>query len=327
MKRLIAALVVGWGLIYATNHLLLPRAPAESKVAVQSEQSTDLTINSWGPYLPHVKHLEPNNTAETSLQSRQTQEPAASEDGPMQLSSRDIIEHAEAVALEERNLQVARVGNPRASAAYQHDGSQSSLQDLKPNSEAVALEERTLRVARVKNPPMAALRQHDGILLSSPNLKPNLEANAPEDRTLQVARVENPPTVAAYQHDGIQLASPDLNPNSEVVASAERTLQVARVQNPQTTAGRQHDGIQSSSRDNTVRGEDVATAERISQEGMRPDRTTAHPITSRKTRGTKSGAYKARVAEVSVDHRPSGSLDSAHQRRGLGLFIFAPPGF
>ena len=156
MKRLIAALVVGWGLIYATNHLLLPRAPAEFKVAVQSEQSTDLTINSWGPYLPHVKHLEPNNTAETSLQSRQTQEPAASEDGPMQLSSRDIIEHAEAVALEERTLQVARVGNPRASAAYQHDGSQSSLQDLKPNSEAVALEERTLRVARVKNPPMAA---------------------------------------------------------------------------------------------------------------------------------------------------------------------------
>ena len=287
MKRLIAALVVGWALIYATNHLLLPRAPAESKVAVQSEQSTDLTINSWGPYLPHVKHLEPNNTAETSMQSRQTQEPAASEDGPMQLSSRDIIEHAEAVALEERTLQVARVGNPRASAAYQHDGSQSSLQDLKPNSEAVALEERTLRVARVKNPPMAALRQHDGI----------------------------------------QLASPDLNANSEVVASAERTLQVARVQNPQTTAGRQHDGIQSSSRDNTVRGEDVATAERISQEGMRPDRTTAHPITSRKTRGTKSGAYKARVAEVSVDHRPSGSLDSAHQRRGLGLFIFAPPGF
>ena len=63
----------------------------------------------------------------------------------MQLSSRDIIEHAEAVALEERTLQVARVGNPRASAAYQHDGSQSSLQDLKPNSEAVALEERTLQ--------------------------------------------------------------------------------------------------------------------------------------------------------------------------------------
>jgi hypothetical protein len=287
MKRLIAALVVGWGLIYATNHLLLPHAPAEFKVAVQSEKSTDHTINSWGPYLPHVKHLEPNNTAETSLQPRQTQEPAASEDGRMQLSSRDIIEHAEAVALEERTLQVAHVGNPRASAAYQHDGSQSSLQDLKPNSEAVALEEHTLRVARVKNPP----------------------------------------TAAAYQDDGIQLSSPDLKPNSEAVASAERTLQVARIQNPQTTAARQHGGIQSSSRNITVRGEDVAAAERISQEGMRADRTTGHPITSRKTRGPKSGAYKARVAEVSVDHRPSGAVDSAHQRRGLGLFIFAPPGF
>src|SRR5687767_3328620 len=103
MKRLIAALVVGWGLIYAIN--LLPRAPAESMVAVQSEQRTDLTINSWGPYLPHVKHLEPNNTR----QSSQPQEPAASEDRLTQLASRDIIEHAEAVALEERPLKVARV--------------------------------------------------------------------------------------------------------------------------------------------------------------------------------------------------------------------------
>ena len=77
MKRLIAALGVGWGLIYATNHLLLPRAPAEPKVAVQTEQSTDLTINSWGPYLPHVKHLEPSNMAQTSRKSRQTQEPAS----------------------------------------------------------------------------------------------------------------------------------------------------------------------------------------------------------------------------------------------------------
>jgi hypothetical protein len=39
MKRLIVALGVGWGLIYVTNHLLLPRAPTESKVAVQSEET------------------------------------------------------------------------------------------------------------------------------------------------------------------------------------------------------------------------------------------------------------------------------------------------
>ena len=90
MKRLIAALGVGWGLIYATNHLLLPRAPTKSKVAVQSEQtSTNRSINSWGPYLSDVKP-EPNNMAQTSLKSRQTQEPAASEAELMPSSSLDI---------------------------------------------------------------------------------------------------------------------------------------------------------------------------------------------------------------------------------------------
>ena len=140
--------------------------------------------------------------AQTSLKSRQTQEPA-SENEVLQLSSRDTIGHAPVAALEERTLEVARVENPPTSAAYQHVGSRSYLKDLKPNS-AVALEERTLRVARVKNPPVAAVRQHAGIQLSSPELKPNSEADASEDRTLRVARVENPPTAAARQHDGIQ---------------------------------------------------------------------------------------------------------------------------
>ena len=288
MKRLIAALVVGWGLIYATNHLLLPRAPTESKVAVQSEQITDHTINSWGPYLPHVKHLEPNDMAQTSLKSRQTQEPAASEDGLVQLSSRDI--HAQAVPLEERTSQVARIEKP-TSAAYQHDVSQSSLQDLKPNSAAVALEERTLGVARVKNPPMAAVRQHDGILLSLPNLMPNSEANATEDRTLQVARVENPPTAAAYQHDGIQLSSPDPKPNSEAVASAERTLQASNRPAGSTS---------------------IALVE--------------IPPPSRKPRSPVAAA-KARIAQVTAGQDHPRHLATASQRHGLGLFIFAPPGF
>ena len=217
MKRLIAALGVGWGLIYATNHLLLPRAPTESKVAVQSEQtSTNRSINSWGPYLSDVKR-EPNNMAETSLKSRQTQEPAASEAELMPSSSRDIIDHAEAVALEERTLRVARVENPPTSAVRQHDGSPSSLQDLKPNSEAVALEERTLRVARVENPSTAAAREHERIQPSSQDIKPNSETVASEERTLQagnrpaattsIARVENPPT-------------PSRKPRSPVAAKA-----------------------------------------------------------------------------------------------------------
>ena len=285
MKRLIAALGVGWGLIYATNHLLLPRAPTESKVAVQSEQtSTNRSINSWGPYLSDVKP-EPNNMAQTSLKSRQ--EPAASE-AEFTSSSRDITDHAEAVALEERTLRVARVENPPTSAVRQHDGSQSSLQDLKPNSEAVALEERILRVARVENPPTAAEREREGMQSSAQDINPNSDAVASEERTLQGARVENPLTAAKREHEGMQSSPQDIKPNSEAVASAERSLQagnrpagtasIARVENPPT-----------------------------------PSRKPRSPV-----------AAKARIAQATADQDLPWRVGSA---RGVGLFIFAPPGF
>ena len=321
MKRLIAALVVGWGLIYATNHLLLPRAPAEPKVAVQTEQSTDLTINSWGPYLPHVKHLERSIMAQTSLKSRHTQEPT-SENEVLQLSSRDTIDHAPVAALEERTLEVARVENPPTSAAYQHDGSRSYLQDLKPNSAAVA---------RVKNPPVAAIRhrQHAGIQLSSP--EPNSETEASEDRTLRVARVENPPTVAARQHDGIQSSSRDIAARGEAVAAAERILEVARVENPPTAAAGQHEGIQLSSQDIKPNSETVASEERILQAGNRPAGTTSiarvenPPTPSRKP--SSPVAAKARIAQAPADQDLPWRMGSAPKRRGVGLFMFAPPGF
>jgi hypothetical protein len=291
MKRLIAALGVGWGLIYATNHLLLPRAPTESKVAVQSEQtSSNRSINSWGPYLSDVKP-EPNNMAETSLKSRQTQEPAASEAELMPSSSRDIIDHAEAVALEERTLRVARVENPPTSVVRQHDGSPSSLQDLKPNSEVVALEERTLRVARVENPPTSAVRQHDGSQSSLQDLKPNSEAVALEERTLRAARVENPLTAAEREHEGMQSSPQDIKPNSAAVTSAERSLRagnrpagtasIARLENPPT-----------------------------------PSRKPRSPV-----------AAKARIAQATADQDLPWRVGSASHRRGVGLFIFAPPGF
>ena len=328
MKRLIAAFGLGWALIYATNHLLLPRAPAESKVAVQSEQSTDLTINSWGPYLPHVKHLEPSNMAQTSLKSRQTQEPA-SENEVMQLSSRDTIGRAPVAALEERTLEVAGVENPPTSDAYQHDGSRSYLHDLKPNLAVVALEERTLRVARVKNPPVAAVRQR--IQLSSPELKPNSEADASEDRTLRVARVENPQIAAARQHDGIHSSSRDITARGEAVAAAERILEVARVENPPTAAARQHEGIRSSSQDIKPNSETVASEERTLQAGNRPAGTTSiarvenPPTPSRKP--SSPVAAKARIAQAPADQDLPWRMGSAPKRRGVGLFMFAPPGF
>jgi hypothetical protein len=291
MKRLIAALGVGWGLIYATNHLLLPHAPTESKVAVQSEQtSTNRSINSWGPYLPHVKHPEPNNMAQTSLKSRQIREPAASEDELVQLSSGDIIDHAEAVALEERTLQVARVENPPTAAVRQHDGIQSSIQDLKPNSEVVAL--RNLQAARVENFPRSAAYQHDGSQSSLQDLKPNSQVVALEERTLRIA--ENPPTAAAREQEGVQSSAKDIKPKSEAIVSAERTLQAAN--RPAGTTSIAH----------------VEHPPTLSRETKKP----RSPVTA-----------KARIAQATTDQNPGWRTGSERKHRGVGLFMFAPPGF
>ena len=260
--------------------------------------------------------------AQTSLKSRQTKEPA-SENEVMQLSSRDTIGHAPVAALEERTLEVARVENPPTSAAYQQDGSRSYLQDLKPNSAAVALEERTLRVARVKNPPVASIRQHAGIQLSS--AEPNSETEASEDRTLRVARVENPPTAAARQHDGIQSSSRDIAARGEAVAAAERILEVARVENPPQRPP------QANTQDIKPNSETVGSEERPLQAGNRPAGTTSiarvenPPAPSRKP--SSPVAAKARIAQAPADQDLPWRIGSAPKRRGVGLFMFAPPGF
>ena len=262
--------------------------------------------------------------AQTSLKSRQTKEPA-SENEVMQLSSRDTIGHAPVAALEGHTLEIARVENPPTSAAYQQDGSRSYLQDLKPNSAAVALEERTLRVARLKNPPVAAIRQHAGIQLSSPELKPNSEAAASLDRTLRVARVENPPTAAARQHDGIQSSSRDIAARGEAVAAAERILEVARVENPPQRPP------QANTQDIKPNSETVGSEERPLQAGNRPAGTTSiaraenPPTPSRKP--SSPVAAKARIAQAPADQDLPWRIGSAPKRRGVGLFMFAPPGF
>ena len=262
--------------------------------------------------------------AQTSLKSRQK---PASENEVLKSSSRNTIGHAPLAALEERTLEVARAENPPTSAAYQHDGGRSYLQDLKPNSAAVELEERSLRAARVKNPPVADVRQHAGIQLSSS--EPNSETDTSDDRTLRVARVENPPTAAVRQHDGIQSSSRDIAARGEAVAAAERILEVARVENPPTAAARQHEGIQSSSQD--TNSETVASEERTLQAGNRPAGTTsiAHvekpPTPSRKP--SSSVAAKARIAQGPADQDLPWRIGSASKRRGVGLFMFAPPGF
>ena len=72
MKRLILALGIGWALIYATNHFLLPPEPSRTKLEVATELKPapkDRPIDFWGTYLPNAPALrdQPQQTPNPQL--------------------------------------------------------------------------------------------------------------------------------------------------------------------------------------------------------------------------------------------------------------------
>ena len=79
MKRLILALGIGWALIYATNHFLLPPEPSRTKLEVATELKPapkDRPIDSWGTYLPNAPALRDQPQQTPNPQLRQSQEVA-----------------------------------------------------------------------------------------------------------------------------------------------------------------------------------------------------------------------------------------------------------
>src|SRR6476620_12469560 len=79
MKRLILALGIGWALIYATNHFLLPQEPSKTNFEVATELKlvpTDRRIESWGAYLPRAAALRDQPQQTPNPQLRQSPEVA-----------------------------------------------------------------------------------------------------------------------------------------------------------------------------------------------------------------------------------------------------------
>jgi hypothetical protein len=80
MKRWILSLGIGWALIYATNHFLLPPEPSKTKLEVATELRpvpTDRRIDSWGAYLPHAAVLRDQPKRTPTPELRQSQKLAA----------------------------------------------------------------------------------------------------------------------------------------------------------------------------------------------------------------------------------------------------------
>jgi len=80
MKRLILALGIGWALIYATKHFLLPHESSRTKLEVATELKLapkDRLIDSWGTYLPKAPALRDQPQQTPNPQPRQSQEVAA----------------------------------------------------------------------------------------------------------------------------------------------------------------------------------------------------------------------------------------------------------
>jgi hypothetical protein len=79
MKRWILSLGIGWALIYATNHFLLPPEPSRTKLEAATELKPvpiDRRIDSWGAYLPRAAALRDQPQQTPNPQLRQSQEVA-----------------------------------------------------------------------------------------------------------------------------------------------------------------------------------------------------------------------------------------------------------
>jgi hypothetical protein len=91
MKRLILALGIGWALIYATNHFLLPQEPSKFEVATELKPvQTDRHIDSWGAYLPRAAALRDQPQQTPNPQLRQSQERATLPGDPDKKSAEEI---------------------------------------------------------------------------------------------------------------------------------------------------------------------------------------------------------------------------------------------
>lgn len=186
MKRMIVAAGMVWVSIYAINQILPTSLPKEAQEGPHDdERAIGQSINSWGPYLPHVR--PPVSHLTKSL--------------PNVAPSREIASANEKIDATELNA------NPRKDTASDHygrhgssaitlskDRPQPTSNDLKPNAKIVALDEPALNGGQVENPQIVVATENGDGKLPARHLKPNSKVAVSSDPSMHIADFEPLPS-------------------------------------------------------------------------------------------------------------------------------------
>ncbi len=153
-----------WVSIYAINQILPASLPKDPQAAPHNdERAIDQSINSWGPYLRHVR-------------------PPVSD---LAKSSPNLAPRREVASSGEKIHATELKANPDKVTASEHYGRHGSSvitlskvrsqpsHDLKPNAKIAALGEPALNGGQVENPQIAVATENGESKLPARHLKPN----------------------------------------------------------------------------------------------------------------------------------------------------------
>ena len=200
MKRMIVAAGMVWMSIYGINQILPASLPKEAqKDPHEDERAIDQSINSWGPYLPHVR--PPVSHLTRSLPNLPPSGQVA--------SSSEKIDATEVDANPRKVTASDHYGGHGSSAITLSKRSQPNSHDLKPNAKIVALDEPALKGGQVENPQIVVATENSDGKLPARHLKPNTKV------------VSSDPSMHNADFEPL--------PSSSRKAAVQRTLKVASV--------------------------------------------------------------------------------------------------
>jgi hypothetical protein len=279
MKRLILSLLIGWVVLYTTNHLLLPASHKPFELRTQlSKVSTDRHINSWGgPYLIDVpssrpsrpdRIREPKPLEELASNQSDAESPVKSESPPSP-------------------------GKPLKSVEI--DKSAPKLKLNQRRAEPPAKNETRPVIERLASTPAEFLKSA-GIAKDGPEFTSDSETGLSVNNEVRAVVQSLAPTPAERLN---KLTEITRNPRVALnLSDDERPERISRVvENPPLSTG--------ASRKSPMIAKNV---EPRPTTDIKPDKNVAEAVPN-------------------LDGRSHVAPEPIPRSRGLGLFMFAPPGF
>jgi hypothetical protein len=309
MKRVILSLLIGWVVLYTTNHLLLPASHKPFELHTQpSTITTDRHINSWGPYLTDVPASRPNRP-DRIREPRPLEELASNQSD------------AESPGKSEPRPVTQRLApSPELLKSVEIDKSAPKLELNQRSAEPPAKDEARPVIERLASTPAEFLKSAE-IAKDGPEFTSNSETHPSVNNEVRPVLQSLAPTSAERLTKSTKIAT---NPRVALNLSEERPEKISRVvENPPISTGESRKSI-------------ATNVEPRPTTDVKPDQNLSLRTPTIEDRRTSARHQKSsgdvndattRLAEAVPNLDGRSHLAPIPKSRGLGLFMFAPPGF